>query len=268
MAYLDIIRSRGRDYAYYRRGTQRVPLPSPIGGPEFLAKYQEVHASFEAPGRPPLALGSLAALIAEFKMAPEFTELSDETRRGYLRHMEALAELSGVQVDDTTRPWALIMRDSMRATPRNANYRMTVLCRLLNFAIDRGCRANNPATRIKPLKTGPGYRPWTEAEVSAFLTFHPQGPMHLALMLGLYLGQRRGDVVHMGWSQYDGQAVEVVQSKTGARLWIPAHPDLRRALEKTPMVNVAILTDEAGRPFNVHRFSRRFKAATDGCAFR
>jgi len=55
----------------------------------------------------------------------------------------------------------------------------------------------------------------------------------LGYSLALYTGQRRADVAAMGVGAYDGQGIAVVQEKTGAPLWIPAHPILKEALDAT-----------------------------------
>ena len=41
-----------------------------------------------------------------------------------------------------------------------------------------------------------------------------------------YTGQRRSDVVKMGYQHVKDGMISVVQQKTGKRLWIPLHSDL------------------------------------------
>jgi enterobacteria phage integrase len=45
----------------------------------------------------------------------------------------------------------------------------------------------------------------------------------------------------MQWSAYDGNGIAVVQEKTGAPLWIPAHPLLKGILDATERVGPTIL---------------------------
>ncbi len=89
--------------------------------------------------------------------------------------------------------------------------------------------------------------------------------MALALKLGLYTGQREGDLLATSWHDYDGDRIQVVQSKTGTKLSIPVHSVLREALDAQERVSPIILTTETGRPFTGsnfrHHFGKAMKAA-------
>jgi len=50
-------------------------------------------------------------------------------------------------------------------------------------------------------------------------------------------------------------AIRVVQGKTGAKLWIPLHPELARILEAWPKTNLMMLTSSFGKPFTPDGFS-------------
>ena len=67
-------------------------------------------------------------------------------------------------------------------------------------------------------------------------------PLRTAFALHLYTGQRRADVAHMAWTDVVGNAINVVQAKTGARLTIPLHPNLSAALRAWPRKHVDMLT--------------------------
>ena len=71
----------------------------------------------------------------------------------------------------------------------------------------------------------------------------------------LFTGQRRSDVHRMTWADVTGDTIRVVQQKTGAKLTIPLHADLRAILSETKREHVAILTTEYGRAFTVDGFS-------------
>ena len=55
----------------------------------------------------------------------------------------------------------------------------------------------------------------------------------LALALGLYTVQRRGDVIRMGRQHINNGVIHVRQEKTGTTLRIPLHPALQAVLEAT-----------------------------------
>jgi integrase len=46
---------------------------------------------------------------------------------------------------------------------------------------------------------------WTSPQVGAFLGQRRYAHMHLPLLIGLWTGQREGDVLRLKWSNYDGQ---------------------------------------------------------------
>ena len=61
--------------------------------------------------------------------------------------------------------------------------------------------------------------------------------------------QRRADVVQMGRQHVRDGLIHVRQSKTGATLAIPLHPELRAVLEVTPAEHLTFLIDDTRRPF-------------------
>jgi integrase len=82
---------------------------------------------------------------------------------------------------------------------------------------------------------------------------------HLALSLFLYTGQRRSDVVRMGWQHVNGNLLSVVQDKTGEFLKIPFHPKLAAALSAMPRTNLTFLLTEVGKPFAAAGFGNWFR---------
>lgn len=71
----------------------------------------------------------------------------------------------------------------------------------------------------------------------------------------LYTGQRRSDVHQMTWADVSGDVFRITQQKTGAKLTIPLHRELRAALANAPRVHVTILNTAFGKPFTVDGFS-------------
>ena len=54
----------------------------------------------------------------------------------------------------------------------------------------------------------------------------------------------------MAWTDVAGNAINVVQTKTGARLTIPLHPNLSAALRAWPRKHVVMLTTAFNKPFS------------------
>ncbi len=93
---------------------------------------------------------------------------------------------------------------------------------------------------------------WTEGPVTKFMDGAPP-ELQRALILAMLSGQRYGDLIRLRWSDYDGQALSLKQSKGQVRVNVPVTPVLRMMLSTTPRVGPYILTRADGRPC-VHRW--------------
>ena len=88
-------------------------------------------------------------------------------------------------------------------------------------------------------------------------------PEHLrrVVVLALYSGQRRGDLITLPWSAYDGRVLRLRQQKTGAQLVIPCHPALKAELDawKRSATSTLTLTNARGRPWGSCDVSKRLQ---------
>jgi integrase len=132
---------------------------------------------------------------------------------------------------------------------------------VLEHAVAMKMIINNPARGIKKFRIlGDGIHTWTEVEVAKFeQTFAVGTKPRLALELLLNTGQRRGDVLKMGWQHVNGDEIAVRQQKTDTPLWIPMHPKLIRALAAVPKTNLTFLISRYGKPFSASGFSNWFR---------
>jgi integrase len=65
-----------------------------------------------------------------------------------------------------------------------------------------------------------------------------------------YTGQRGSDLVNMKWGDYDGKRINVVQQKTGERIWIHCPTPLRKMLDSMPRHDpIFIFTNSWKRPY-------------------
>jgi integrase len=111
-------------------------------------------------------------------------------------------------------------RDQWADKPRTADYAWMVLARTISWGKDRGRVRTNPCER-----GGRIYRSdrseivWTEADIGRFMAVAPDH-LKVALLMGLWTGQRIGDLRTVTWSAYDGEFIRLKQSKTGRRVAI------------------------------------------------
>jgi integrase len=272
LEYVNSYRDRhGKVRHYYRRQGARIALPGRPGEAEFMRAYAEAAAEFskERPsiGKPP-ATGTVNALITAYYASTDWLVLRDTTRKTYKGIIERWRSEHG------EKPVARVERrhitqqiaDTFKSGgPHAANRRLIMLRGLFRFAVANDWRRDDPTTGIKPLRTtSGGFVTWTEDDIAAFEKRWPKGTRErLALALLLYTGQRRGDVVGMGFQHVSGDTIRVVQNKTGAALTIPLHPELGAVLAKASRDHLSFLTTGKGKSFSAAGFGNWFREACD-----
>jgi integrase len=149
----------------------------------------------------------------------------------------------------------------MAERPGAANGLLKALRVLLRHAVDMGLLRDNLARNVRKFAVNAeGFHSWTDDDLAAYEARHERGSKaYLALSLLLYTGQRRSDVVRMGWQHINGGLLSVIQDKTGVMLRVPMHPRLVATIENTPLNNLTFLLTEAGAPFSAAGFGNWFR---------
>ena len=200
----------GKVRRYFRRpGSKRIPLPGQPGSTEFMAVYAK---ALSETARRPIGTersipGTLNALLVEYYNSIDFKELKLLTQQNYKSILERLREDYGHNlVRSLDRRSVQGFMDERAHVPGAARNFLKRLRKLMNFAVEREWIAENPALRVKlPTTPSGGFRAWTEDDIEKFEAHFPLGSQpRLALTLLLYTGQRRSDVVAMGWQQREG----------------------------------------------------------------
>jgi integrase len=179
--------------------------------------------------------------------------------------------------DHGDKPVVLLRADHIGAiltakkkTPTAANNFRKVLHSLLEHGIALGMITANPVKLTKAFRIkGDGFHTWSEQEVAQFERRHAAGTTaHLALMLMLYTGQRRSDVVRLGWQHVRGNKIAVRQQKTDTPLSIPIAPELADALQHLPRTNMTFLLTSFGASFSLAGFGNWFRARCNEAGLR
>ena len=135
---------------------------------------------------------------------------------------------------------------------------LAVLSVLLNFAIARGFRADNPVRHVKRLRGGGSYQPWPDVAIERFRADAEPRMVH-ALELAIHTGQRQSDVIAMQWGHIADGTIAVAQQKTGERLLIPIHRDLAAVLAQIRRLGTNIVHREDGRAYTPKGFGNAFR---------
>ena len=241
----------GREVTYYYLGKGGPRLEGEPGSPEFIASY---HAAIEAQRRTPK--DTLQSVMDAYQVSSDFTSLTDKTRTDYKKHIKHIeAEFGDFPLkamdDRRTRGVFLAWRDRVGAVSRRqADYRFSVLARMIAWGFDRGLVTTNPCERPGRLyRANRSESVWTDDDEAAFLAKAP-AHLHLALIMALWTGQRQGDLLKLTWSAYTGTHIKLKQSKTGARVAIPVGEPLRLALEAAK-AKLAAIPEGKPRPMTI-----------------
>lgn len=221
----------------------------PEGEPVPFVLHQERERLLNSPT--PVAHGNtIAHVIDRYERAPEFIGLAPRTKLDYRKHLDFLRDKIGhLEPKSIERHHVIQWRDTWaKKSPHRANYRLRVLRIVMERAIDFGLlpTGGNRAKGVSEVKYERKERmPWPDELVSAARqAADDRTGLLFELLLGT--GQRIGDVLKMKWSEFDGEAISVLQGKTKASLWIPAPQMLLQALGKAPRRAVFILANYAG----------------------
>jgi integrase len=265
LRYVQAFRDRhGKQRYYFRRpGSERLPLPGLPGSVEFMAAYQAALAEeISEVGADRTKPGTFSALIVDYYKSTDFRILSASTQQTYRNVIESFRREHGdkrVATLETRHVRNLL--DRKAETPAAANNLRRMLRLLLNFAVERNWRRDNPVISIRKLNTrSTGFHTWTEDEITTFELEYPIGTRErLAFALLLHTAQRRADVVTMGRQHTRVGSIQVKQQKTGTRLLIPIHPELQQALDKAPSGNMTFLVTAFVKPFTPAGFTNWFR---------
>lgn len=251
-------------YYYRRKGWPRTTLPSPLKDMKaFLAAYAaaEQRRAVERPDD-----GTLGALITAYLKSQDYRGLKPKSKETYNTTIAFLRSRPSVamQVANIRRKHIKDLRDEIAETHiGKANMVVKVLRLLLSFAVDREWIVQNPALGVESIRGGE-YRAWTDVELLAFEERWPRGTTErLIYELALGTGQRRGDIAKMTWGDVKDGGISVVQEKTGAKLWIPAHPSLVNELGRVPKRHTVIVATVSGRSYSADYLGTSFAKAIE-----
>jgi integrase len=259
----------GKVRRYVRiRGRKLVPLRGMPGSDEYMEAYRSAIESAPAVecGVERSKPGTVASVLMSYLQSSEFVGLAEETRRSRRRILERFgAENGDKRIAKIERRHVVALVAAKAKTPAAARNFLHAVRALLDYSVAIEIRDDNPARGVRaPRFKSTGFQTWSEEHIAAFEVKFPIGTRgRLALALLLYTGQRRSDIVRMGWQHMNGElAIRVRQQKRGAdapELTIPIHRELHRVLRATPRSDLTFLTTAAGKPFTPAGFTNWFR---------
>lgn len=245
----------GRERGAERLGAFSAPTLAEAEAME-RAAAREIAERYSALAKPTQAPGYMSSLIADFRR-DALPRMAASTQKVWRGHLDAIETIFGdIPLKDMQRRGAraAIKRwhEGMSDKPRTANYRLTVLARVMSWAVDEERMDKNPAAGIGRLDEGPGRAAiiWRQAELDRLLS-HCSPEVSRAVRLAALTGLRMGDVIDLNWSEVDGGMIDrpTLKSRRRRRVIIPIYADLRALLDECPKVGPKVITNSRGKPW-------------------
>jgi integrase len=231
-----------------------------------MAAYQQALAAAPLPigaskrSKP----GSVSAAIAEYYQSQAFRSLTGETPAARRGRLEKFRERYGDRpLASLPKEFIITLLDTM--PPHAARSWLVAFRHFIRWCETRKLIRNEPTwgIRVRAPKSD-GHHTWTEDEIAQFEAHHAIGSKErLALALGLFTAQRRGDVVRMGRQHIRDGVLTVRQKKTGTTLAIPVHSELQKIIDATPIGHLTLLTTRSGRSYSANNFTDQFRVWCD-----
>lgn len=259
-------------YCYAWRGgpllKDKAGRPLQPGDPLLMRAFVEATKDrFVEPGE------NMNKLITEYKASADFTKTAPKTQKEYNRYLDQIRDEFGDMTlpmlqDKRARGKFKEWRDTMADRPRTADLAWSVLARVLSCAKDRGRITINLAERGGRLYSADRTENiWTDDKLEALFAI-ASAEIKAAVVMALWTGQRKGDLLTAPWSDYDGSSIKVKQGKTGARVKIPIGGPLKTLLDSMPRISPVILTSmKHKRPWTKDGFNTSWSKAKNkaGC---
>lgn len=219
--------------------------------PELIAAYQMAHAATR-----PRADGFVSGLIDDYLDSPEWASLTPRTRTDYRRQLDRIRARFGTlplaALDERgVRKHFLAFRDSLSATPRQADYAVSVLRLLLSFAVDRSLVDHNRAAGIGRLHSADkSHRIWTPEDIEAACAKAPEH-VQWGIRLAACTGLRLGDLMALRWNEIKPDHIARATNKSRGRrvATIPLLAEAESLLATIPRRAVTVLTTATGAPW-------------------
>lgn len=251
LAGVHTVKAKGHTYYYAWRGGPR--LEGQPGSLEFMASYREATENRNAPDS-----AKFRSVIVLYKASSAYQDLADSTKRNWSRWIDRINDRFGLlsisQFDrpQKIRPIIRQWRGTYASTPRNADYGMQVLSRILAYAIDpMGKITSNPCEGIKQLYANDRAAIiWTDEDIAQIKATCSAEIAH-AVDLAAHTGLRVSDLVRLSWSHVGEDAIVITTGKSGHKreAVIPLYEDLRTLLNGIPKRSTAILTSSYETPW-------------------
>lgn len=228
---------KSRWYCYAWRGGPCIMTADGLRQPKLTAEALEAYEQ----ARNALRTDTIDGLVRAYRQSPEWNRLAESTKRNWRLVLDKIVAKWGktplsIWSDPRMVVKVMAWRNSAQETPRAADYRITVLRALLEWARLGGRVTVNVAQGIPTLYQG-GDRAeiiWTAKDREAFAKVANEAVID-ALELACLSGLRLADLAGLTWAEVGQHAIVRTAQKRSKgkrrRATVPLYPALREHLE-------------------------------------
>jgi integrase len=229
-----------------------------------MAAYSGCLQRSARPSRRGRKIGSVSAAIAEFYGSQSWRSLTGGSPAKRRQILERFREQHGhMPLGSLPKEFIVALLDTL---PPHAGLNWLKAFRhFFRWCVERKLVNNDPTLglRLKVPKSD-GHHIWSEDEIAQFEAHWSVGTKaRLALALGLYTAQRRGDIVRIGRQHIRDGVLSVRQQKTGAALAIPIHPELAAIIAASQCGHLTLLVTQTGKSYGANDFTDQFRSWCD-----
>jgi integrase len=236
--HIKVSRVNGTEYHYDR--LTNLPILAEPGTNEY---FKEIERGRAGRGKAVKSEGTLGRLVLEYKETPQWSTKSPRTKSDYEKVFNYLKPLDAMPITKINKTFIIKLRNQAYNKGegrgrRFCNYLVQVMSIVFNVCMeDLGLAEENPADGIndiqRPNDAPIANRVWQLAEARAVFRAVRERNENLlaAVAVGHYTGLREGDVISLLRKAYNGKMIQTRVNKTGEKIWIPAHPELREILD-------------------------------------
>jgi integrase len=211
---------------------------------------------------PIVGSGTVAELIHRYLLSPKFAALKPATQRDYRNILNEIENRAGhiryasISRKDLKETYEKLLNSrSLAAANRIMRGGWFVL---QSYAFDAGLIQSRQTENFGLKSTKPRRQLWIRNQLDAFIKHAPQS-IGLAVKIAYDCGQRQADILSLDWSQWDGNAFKLTQSKTGQSIAVEVSKETAKILNAIRLPAGPMIVSEAtGKPYLADNFRHRF----------
>ena len=232
-----------------------------------IAALNKAHA--EKTNKRPTDPQTFAELAEAYMLSADYKALRPATRRSWSPWIAAAKEKFGdapllAMADIRMRGLIRAWRDEWSTSPRQMDYAIQVLRRILNWGVDGGYLEINRASDFDPkYKADRSEILWTDEEIES-VAAKMQPHVARAFKFAAWTGLSRQDLLQLRWDQVTDWYIAKKRSKSDISQTVPVFDETRVLLEEFKMAGktaVTVITNRRGAPFTTRGFSMAVERA-------